>query len=128
MALSELNRARLQSPKIYAAGDWTVGKRQVDRATRAEFLRAPDVVADEMVGILISWHAPRWRVTTQPGDHASEVGLGAVTTPSDVLQSQVVVHSLAQLLLAPEIALSCLNRCVSKQKLNLLKFAASQMA
>jgi hypothetical protein len=51
-----------------------------------------------------------------------------VTTPSGVFQSEVVVHRLAEFLLAAEIALSCLNRGVLKQKLNLLKFPAHQMA
>jgi hypothetical protein len=48
--------------------------------------------------------------------------------PSGVFQPKVVVHSLAEFLLAAEIPLGCLNRCVSKKKLNLLKFAACQMA
>jgi|SRR5271157_2776475 len=42
-----------------------------------------------------------------------EVGLEAVTTPLSVLQPKVVVHRLAESLLAAEITLSCLNRCVS---------------
>jgi hypothetical protein len=41
-----------------------------------------------------------------------------------VFQSKVVVHRFAELLLAAEIALSRLNRCVPKQKPNLLKFSA----
>ena len=57
-----------------------------------------------------------------------EVGLGAVPPGSGVFQSEVVVHRLAEFLFATEIALSCLNRCVPKQKLNLLKFSACQMA
>lgn len=64
---------------------------------------------------------------------SSELGplvevLGGVTTPSGVLQSEVVVYSLAQFLLEAKIALSCLNRCVPRQILNLLKFSARQMA
>jgi hypothetical protein len=43
---------------------------------------------------------------------------------SDVFQSEIVVHGMAEFLLAAEIALGCLNRCVSKQELNLLKFSA----
>ncbi len=56
-----------------------------------------------------------------------ELGLGAVTTLG-ALQSEVVVHRMAEFLLAAEIPFSCLNRCVPKQKLNLLKFSARQMA
>jgi len=43
---------------------------------------------------------------------------------SDDFQSEIVVHGMAEFLLAAEIALGCLNRCVSKQELNLLKFSA----
>jgi hypothetical protein len=57
-----------------------------------------------------------------------EVLFGAVTTPSGVFQSEVVVHRVAEFLLATEITFSRLNRCVSKQQLNLLKFSTSQMA
>ena len=46
-----------------------------------------------------------------------------MTGPSSVLQAEMVVDRLAEFLLAAEIALSCLNRCVSKQELNLLKFS-----
>lgn len=42
-----------------------------------------------------------------------EVGFGAVTTPSGVFESEVVVHGLAQFLLATQIPLRCLNRYVS---------------
>jgi len=56
-------------------------------------------------------------------------GFWGVTTPSGVLQSQVVVYSLVEFLLEAKIALSCRNRCVPRQILNLLKFsAARQMA
>ena len=51
-----------------------------------------------------------------------------MTTQSGVFQSEVVVHCLAEFLLAAEITLCCLNRRVSKQKLNLLKFSACEMA
>ena len=51
-----------------------------------------------------------------------------MTTPLGVFQSKVVVHRLAKFLLAAEIAFSCLNRGVPKQKLNLFKFSARQMA
>ena len=57
-----------------------------------------------------------------------EVRLWGVTTPSGVFQSEVVVHRLREFLFAAEIALSCLNRGLPKQKLNLLKFFARQMA
>ena len=52
-----------------------------------------------------------------------EVGLGAITTPSGVFQPEFVVHCLAESLLAAEITFGGLNRCVSKQELNLLKFS-----
>ena len=52
----------------------------------------------------------------------------AITTPSGVFQSEFVVHCLAESLLAAEITLGGLNRRVSKQELNLLKFSARQMA
>ena len=48
--------------------------------------------------------------------------------PSGVFQSKVVVNRLAEFLLAAEIAYRCLNRGVPKQKLNLFKFSARQMA
>jgi hypothetical protein len=51
-----------------------------------------------------------------------------VTTPSGVLQSEVVVYGLAQFLLEAKMALSCLSRWVPRQILNLLKFSAGQMA
>ena len=39
----------------------------------------------------------------QTGDHSGrEVGFGAVTTPSGVFQSEVVVHGLAEFLLAAQ--------------------------
>jgi hypothetical protein len=50
--------------------------------------------------------------------------LGAITTASGVFQPEFVVHCLAESLLAAEITLGGLNRCVSKQELNLLKFSA----
>jgi len=61
-------------------------------------------------------------------DSCPEVRLWDVTTPSGVFQSKVVVHRLAEFLLAAEIAFSGLNRGVPKQKLNLFKFSARQMA
>jgi hypothetical protein len=57
-----------------------------------------------------------------------EVRLWAVTTPSGVFQSEVVVHCVVEFLLAAKITLSCLHRSVPQQKLNLLKFSASQVA
>ena len=47
---------------------------------------------------------------------------------SAVFQSEIVVHGMADFLLAAEIPLGCLNRCVAKEKLNLLKFSACEMA
>ncbi|MGA8766765.1 MAG: hypothetical protein WB559_07090 [Candidatus Acidiferrales bacterium] len=48
--------------------------------------------------------------------------------PSWVLQSEIVVHHFADFLLAAEIAISYLNRCMPKQELNLFKFSVGQMA
>ena len=45
-----------------------------------------------------------------------------------VPQSEFVVHCLAESLLAAEITFGCLNRCVSEQELNLLKFSALCLA
>jgi len=56
-----------------------------------------------------------------------EVFLWDVTTPSGVFQSKVVVHRMAEFLLAAEIAFSCLHRGVPKQKLK-FKVSARQMA
>ena len=42
--------------------------------------------------------------------------------------AEIVVHGMAEFLLAAEIPLGCLNRCVAKEKLNLLKFSACEMA
>jgi hypothetical protein len=50
--------------------------------------------------------------------------LWAITTPSGVFQPEFVVHCLAESLLAAEITFGGLNRCVSEQELNLLKFSA----
>jgi len=58
----------------------------------------------------------------------SEVRLWGVTPPSWALQSEIVVHRFADFLFAAEIALSCLNRCMPKQELNLFKFSAGQVA
>ena len=52
-----------------------------------------------------------------------EVGFGAITTPSGVFQPEFVVHGLAESLLAAKITFGSLNRCMSEQKLNLLKFS-----
>jgi hypothetical protein len=60
----------------------------------------------------------------QQPERCPEVGFWAGTTPSGVLESEVVVHGLAQFLLAAKIALSCLNGCMPQQELNLLKFSA----
>jgi hypothetical protein len=35
---------------------------------------------------------------------------------------------MAEFLLAAEVTLGCLNRCVAKEKLNLLKFSTCEMA
>ena len=59
-----------------------------------------------------------------PESRRSPSRLGAITSPSGVFQPEFVVHCLAESLLAPEITFGGLNRCVSKQELNLLKFSA----
>ena len=38
-----------------------------------------------------------------------------------------IVHRMPEILLATEIALRCMNRCVPKQELNLLEFSSRQM-
>jgi hypothetical protein len=53
-----------------------------------------------------------------------QVGFEAITTPLGVFQPEFVVRCLAESLLAAEITFGGLNRCVSKQELNLLKFSA----
>jgi hypothetical protein len=57
-----------------------------------------------------------------------QVRFGAVGSQSDVFQSQVVVHRVSQFLFATEIMLGRLNRCVTKQELNLFELAAGQVA
>jgi len=47
--------------------------------------------------------------------------------PSGVLQADSVIHRMAQLLLAPEISLGCLNRRMTQKKLDLLEFSSRQM-
>ena len=59
-------------------------------------------------------HSQRNRIA--PGKSASDRYLPL----SDVFQSEIVVHGMAEFLLAAEIPLGCLNRCVAKEKLNLL--------
>jgi len=54
----------------------------------------------------------------------AESRLGAIITPSGVFWSEFVVHCLVESLLASEITFGGLNRCVSKQELNLLKFSS----
>jgi hypothetical protein len=44
------------------------------------------------------------------------------------LKAQAVVHGASEFLFAPKVAFSCLDRYVTEQKLNLVKFAAGQMA
>jgi hypothetical protein len=60
--------------------------------------------------------------------HDPEVRFEAVNTPSDIFQSHVVIHRVSQFLFASQVMLGRLNRCVPKQKLDLFKFAASQVA
>ena len=55
-----------------------------------------------------------------------EVGFGDAL--SGVLQADSVIHRMAQLLFAPEIFLGSLNRCMTRQKLNLLQCSSRQMA
>ncbi len=65
----------------------------------------------------------RW-FSTRESESCPEVLLEAITTPSGVFQPEFVVHCLAEFLLAAEITFVGLNRCVSKQELNLLEFSA----
>ena len=55
-------------------------------------------------------------------------GLEATSTALGVFQAEFVIYRLAEFLLAPNITLSCLNRCMPKQELNLFKFSAGQVA
>lgn len=47
---------------------------------------------------------------------------------SGVLQPNGIVNRLPKLLLAPEIALRCLDRCAAEEELDLLQLAAREMA
>jgi hypothetical protein len=49
------------------------------------------------------------------------------TTTSGVLKPEVVIDRVTELLLAAEVTLRRLNRCVSEQELDLLQFSAAQM-
>jgi hypothetical protein len=51
-----------------------------------------------------------------------------MNTPSDIFQSQVVIHRVSQFLFASQVMLGRLNRCMAKQELNLFKFSPSQVA
>jgi hypothetical protein len=46
-----------------------------------------------------------------------------MNTPSDIFQSQVVIHRVSQFLFASQVVLCRLNRCMAKQELNLFKFS-----
>jgi hypothetical protein len=70
------------------------------------------------------WRQVQMRI---PGN-GPEVPFEAVNTPSDIFQSHVVIHRVSQFLFASQVMLGRLNRCVPKQKLDLFKFAASQVA
>ena len=70
------------------------------------------------------------RITGNPGVEppnagAPEVPFGEVSSQSDVFQSQIVIHRMSQFLFASKIVLGRLNRCVTKQELNLFKFSPS---
>jgi hypothetical protein len=68
------------------------------------------------------------RFFRRAAEDRSEVGLGAIATPSGVFQPEFVVHGLAESLLADKIMFDGLNRCMSKQELNVLKLSARWMA
>ena len=68
------------------------------------------------------------RVTGKPEVIRARSRLGGHYHPSGVFQPEFVVHCLAESLLAAKITFGGLNRCMSKQELNLLKFSARQMA
>ena len=65
-----------------------------------------------------------------PAEPAStrEVRFRAVNSQSDFFQTQVVIHRVSQFLFASQIVLGRLNRCVTKQELNLFKFSPGQVA
>lgn len=48
--------------------------------------------------------------------------------PSGVLHTEVVVDRMTKLLLAAQVTLGRLNRCMAEQELYLLQFAARQVA
>src|SRR5260370_11081048 len=57
-----------------------------------------------------------------------EVSFEAVNTLSNVFQTQVVIHRVAQFLFASKVMLGGLNGCMAKQELNVLKFSPGQVA
>ena len=88
-------------------------------------------------GVLLSAQATRAKapgpeITLNPATKTKvglvrSVGLGPRPS-SGVFQSEVVVYCIAESLLAAKIPLSGLNGCMPKQKLDLLKLSACQMA
>jgi hypothetical protein len=46
-----------------------------------------------------------------------------MNSPSNIFQSQVVIHRVSQFLFASQVVLGRLNRCMAKQELNLFKFS-----
>jgi len=51
-----------------------------------------------------------------------------MASPLGGVQSEIIVYRLAEFLLAAEVTLSRLNRCVPQKKLNLLKLSTRQVA
>ena len=52
----------------------------------------------------------------------------AVRGPTEVLHTEIVVDGMIEFLLAAQVTLGRLNRCVAQQQLNLLQFSTRQVA
>src|SRR5437870_1582129 len=96
--------------------------------TRASVRRASGFVLTGNAEVMRRRTLDRWVVFGQRDVKLSISPLRGHCHLSAVFQSEIVVHGMAEFLLAAEIPLGCLNRCVAKEKLNLLKFSACEMA